>query len=107
MKAKYLWNLDLENIQKNGIEITHRNRRMGIGFVAGINTQDVFKTDTAYLPSRITKMGISLNYRLSNRWQMSGRVIRANALKTERLESVIIEKRAFVFSSFYTNFGII
>jgi hypothetical protein len=75
MKTKYLWNMDVENIKKSGMKITHKNRRLGFGFVAGMHTQDVFKTDTAFLPGRITKMGISLNYRLSNRWQLSGRVM--------------------------------
>jgi hypothetical protein len=93
MKTKYLWNMDVENIQKSGMKITHKNRRLGIGFVTGMHTQDVFKTDTAFLPGRITKMGISLNYRLSNRWQLSGRIMASLKLPNQsKLQSSLFSQ---------------
>jgi hypothetical protein len=93
MKTKYLWNMDVENIKNSGMKITHKNRRLGVGFVMGMHTQDVFKTDTAFLPSRITKLGISLNYRLSNRWQLMGRIMGSFKLPNQsKLQSSLLSQ---------------
>jgi hypothetical protein len=93
MKTKYLWNIDIDNIQKMGRKTSFKNRRLGFGLVAGINTQDVFKTDTAFLPSRITKMGLSFNYRLSNRWQLSGRIMGSFKLPNQsKLQSSLLSQ---------------
>jgi hypothetical protein len=92
-KSKYLWNLEIERIQESGKIVSHKNKRMGIGFVLGSNTQDVFKADTAFLPSRITKMGLSLNYRLSNRWQLSGRLMGSFKLPNQsKIQSTIFSQ---------------
>jgi hypothetical protein len=73
---KRLWEIEVAQLEQRTKKITYRDRRLGIGFMMGQNSQSSFvESDSSYIPSSITKVGLMANYRISNRFQVMGKVM--------------------------------
>jgi hypothetical protein len=71
----YLWEVEVDDLERRTKKVTYKNRRMGVGLLLGQNAQNIVAGDTNYLPSSITKFGLMANYRISNRFQVLGKVM--------------------------------
>jgi hypothetical protein len=90
---KRLWEIDVAQLEQRTKKVTYRDRRLGIGFLMGQNAQSSFLSDSAYIPSRITKVGLMANYRISNRFQVLGKVMTSFKLpNTSGLQSSIFSQ---------------
>lgn len=92
-RSKYLWQIDVSDIEMKNLKITEKTNRLGLGLVFGRNTQHVFKEDTAFLPSKILKYGILLNYRLTNRIQLAGKLMGSFKIPNQKkLQSSVLNQ---------------
>jgi hypothetical protein len=91
---KRLWEIDVAQLEQRTKKVTYRDRRLGIGFLMGQNTQSSFlESDSAFIPSKITKVGLMANYRISNRFQILGKVMTSFKLpNTSGLQSSIFSQ---------------
>ncbi len=92
-RSKYLWQIDVSDIEMKNIKITEKTNRLGLGLVFGSNTQNIFKEDTAFLPGKILKYGILLNYKLTNRIQLAGKLMGSFKIPNQKkLQSSVLNQ---------------
>jgi hypothetical protein len=72
---RYIWESTLYNIETNNLTTIPKLRKLGFGLTYGKSTQSSFENDTAFLPSAINKLGITLSYRLNPRLYLTGRTM--------------------------------
>jgi hypothetical protein len=69
-----LWVVELDRIKEKNVEARYQDKRLGLGLAIGRHNQNISREDDAYIPNRITKLGLLANYRLADKIQLMGRI---------------------------------
>jgi hypothetical protein len=85
--SKYTWGIHVSNIEETRRRDVNRVSKFRLGFMMGMNLQNKFNSDTAYLPPSLMKYGVliskNLNERLSLNFSLMGSVKIPNQKKLQ------------------------